>query len=81
MIIQTKLGPIDSALMKRRVVHIDNFDADGVLHDSSNSAEWWLDGELVQNDVNVVIWRAPEEVSPLLGLMASGGNGNEKEKR
>lgn len=84
MLINTEVegvpGQTDSERMRRKVIHQDNYDEDGGLHDSATVIEWWLDGACVHRSANVVVWRSPEEMKPLIGLMGSGDNGN-KEKR
>ena len=60
---------VDSARMKRRTGHVENFDEDGVLHDSHDFVEWWLDGECVHRSVSLVIHRMPPETATVLGLI------------
>lgn len=60
---------LPESILYKREQWIDNWDADGVLHDSVHSTEYWYDNELVHRSADVKIKRMPEGMSTIVELM------------
>jgi hypothetical protein len=65
MEILTTKGLMDESLLEKRTGTDRHHDPDGVLHDSADWVEYWLDGELVHRSVSVTIHRVLPEMKAI----------------